>query len=588
MDRDFMIRRKSDGTVYCSRCGKRQLDLYNMKKHAAFCGFDQTDISVLEEERSLGYRLEAEKDALVLSVCRPALKTLRGFTDRFRGIGWTPFFEVRFPAGQRRYQVVRNEGGFDMKALLSGIGEGSIVPVHRERDSGLIRSVFPGVVDVYSPLMFVHIYGGRGFSAEKPLCPAAEKLLFGRIPEAEAPPSPAENAAPFLYADLFRYRKEACILRVIVPWKGEPLVFLFTRGYASCSRDVSLREVLDRDYCLTGKAGAALRRFDREYPEYLLGPFMERSENVLVPLLAPDYHTGMELAAKAGAAGIAQSVDHLSVMQGDPEGVTNLKKAFGLPSDVLRSVNRSQACDAFLGRMKEIWDYNPAFLRFPAYTHSMAEFFMRADLTKKEGAGEPFGIRDLTDRQILQILRYLEKHPDDGPDYLDYLRACRRLGDHPYGLTPDIPVREAFELTAERLADACDVSVREAFLEAVGSADYRSLATGLTREDRECFEEEPYVVRVPESAADLDREGRDMHNCVRTYIPYVAGKRSRICFLRRKAEPEKSFVTLEVSPGGELIQAKAFANSRPCPEARQFLRRWCSVKKLKISTCDLR
>ena len=241
MDRDFMIRRKSDGTVYCSRCGKRQLDLYNMKKHAAFCGFDQKDITVLEEERSLGYRLEAEKDALVLRICRPVLKTLRGFTDRFRGIEWTPFFEVRFPAGQRRYQVVRNEGGFDMKALLSGIGEGTIVPVHRERDTGLIRRVFPGVVDVYSPRMFVHIYGGRGFSAEKALCRASEKSLFGKIPEAAAPPYPAEDAAPFLYADLFRYRKEAWVLRVIVPWKGEPLVFLFTRGYASCSRDVSLK-----------------------------------------------------------------------------------------------------------------------------------------------------------------------------------------------------------------------------------------------------------------------------------------------------------------------------------------------------------
>ena len=66
-----MIRREEDGICYCSRCGKRQLDLYNMKKHAAFCGFDRTDISVLEEERSMGYRLEAEKDALVLSVCRP-------------------------------------------------------------------------------------------------------------------------------------------------------------------------------------------------------------------------------------------------------------------------------------------------------------------------------------------------------------------------------------------------------------------------------------------------------------------------------------------------------------------------------------
>lgn len=587
MDRDYMIRREEDGTIYCSRCGKRQLDRYNMKKHAAFCGFDRGELSVLVEGRSLGYRLEAEKGALVLSVCRPALKTLRGFTDRFRGIEWTPLFEVRFPAGERRYEVVLNEGGFDMKALLSGIGEGAIVPVHRERDTDLIRRVFPGVVDVYSPLMFVHIYAGRGFSAEKLLCRASEETLFGKIPEAAASPSPADGSAAFLYADLFRYRKKACILRVIVPWKGEPLVFLFTRGYASCSRDVSLREVLDRDCCLTGKARAALRRFDREYPEYLLEPFMERSENVLVPLLAPDYHTGMELAAKAGAAGIAQSVDHLSVMQGDPEGVTSLKKAFGLPVAVLRSVNRAQACDAFLGRMKEIWDYNPAFLRFPAYTPSMAEFCMRADLTRKEGAGEAFGIRDLTDRQILQILRYLEKHPDDGPDYLDYLRACRRLGDHPYGLTPDIPVREAFELTAERLTAACDVSVREAFLEAVGSEDYRSLATGLTREDRECFEEEPYVVTVPECAADLDREGRDMQGCVRTYIPYVAGKRSRIYFLRRKAEPGKSFVTLEVSPKGELIQAKAFANSKPCPEARQFLRRWCRVKKLKISTCDL-
>ena len=36
MDRDYMIRREEDGTIYCSRCGKRQLDRYNMKKHAAF------------------------------------------------------------------------------------------------------------------------------------------------------------------------------------------------------------------------------------------------------------------------------------------------------------------------------------------------------------------------------------------------------------------------------------------------------------------------------------------------------------------------------------------------------------------------
>ena len=588
MDRDYMIRRKSDGFCYCARCGKRQLDLYNMKKHAAFCGFGDGKVLVLEEERSLGYRLEAEEGALLLRVCRPTLKTLRGFTDRFRGIEWTPLFEVRFPAGQRTCQVVGDGDGFDLRALLSGIGEGKVLPIHRERDADLIRRVFPGVVDVYSPLMFAHIYRGRGFREKKVLSERAEKCLFEKLPAEAAGQVPRGEGPLPLYAGIYRYRKETCVLRIIVPWQGEPLVFYFTAGGAACSRQVSLKKVLDRDYFLAGKAEAALRRFDRECPEYLLGPFMEHSSNVLVPLLSPSYHTGMELAAKAGAAGIAQSVDHLSLMQGDPDRVTNLKKAFGLPVAVLRAVSRDQACDALLGRLKEIYACNPAFLSFPAYTPSMTEFFMRTDLTRKEGAGDLFGVRNLTDRQILQILRYLERHPDDGPDYLDYLRACVRLGDHPYGLTPDIPVREAFELTAERLTAACDVSVREAFLEAVGSVDYRALATGLTREDRECFEEEPYVVTVPECAADLDREGRDMQGCVRTYIPYVAGKRSRICFLRRKAEPGKSFVTLEVSPKGELIQAKAFANSRPCPEARQFLRRWCRVKKLKISTCDLR
>ena len=628
MDRVFMIRSGKTGICYCGKCGKRQIgDHYNMNKHAQACGEGigaKGEAVLVDEGSGWGYRLdsipggsapektlavriakspaparrmtspaadsgpEAAPVALRLHICAPRLRPIPGFTDRFSGIEWVPVFEVLFPAGRKNPKIVRNETGYEIDVLLSLIRAGRIVPISAERDAEVIRSVFP-CIDVYSLQMFAHIYRNKGYSASGRLRPATEKLLFSKVPCSEEwKNAGAGNSDKIpICAALYRHGGERYILQVILNRNGRQTVFLFTRGYCACSEEANLRELFGQEYFLTGNAVSAITQFDKAYPEYHLAAYAARSRNILIPLLAADYHSGMELAAKSGAAGIAESYARLSVFEKMPGLYRNLRDLFGVPVSVLRALNKEQVCDAVMARFREILEYKPVFLQFDAYTASMMEFYMRADITRSGRQGID-GIAALSDKQILQILRYLEKHPDDGHYYCDYMNACAQLGEYPYGITPDIPVREAHDRTVARIRNYHDFLTRKRFEDAVKGVEYAKLSTCLTEEDQEEFEKDPFVVTVPDTSDDLFRESENMHNCVRIYVDSVAQKRKRIYFLRRKTDPMKSFGTLEVSGDGKsLCQAKAFGNSRLDRRAQKFLVKWCSRKGIRISTADI-
>ena len=64
--------------------------------------------------------------------------------------------------------------------------------------------------------------------------------------------------------------------------------------------------------------------------------------------------------------------------------------------------------------------------------------------------------------------------------------------------------------------------------------------------------------------------------------------RTYILFLRRRAEPDKSYVTVEVTHQMELVQAKAAFNTLVPAEAARFLIGWAVRNKIKINTDDLR
>ena len=602
--RAFMVESARTGAFYCGRCGRKMLyDHYNMFKHACRCGGEpakREDLILAEEGKDWGYLLEEGEQSLLFSVCTPRLKVIRGFTDRFHGMEWEPVFRAEFPAGSRTPLLALNKTGLEMDVLLSLVRAGRICRIGEETDKEIIRRVFPGVPDVFSLQMFAYIYQHRGFAGRSGIDPGLKAFLINKCPSAKewksfVPVSSfrrqmrgggTEEAIP-VYAALYRDRKGSPILQVILKRKKKQSVFLFARGYACCSEDVDLKALAGERCILVGPALGAVLEFDRLCPEYLLKQYVRRSANILVPLLSPGYHNGMELAAKAGAAGIAERFDTLTAFDNTPWLYRNLKDMFGLPVSVLRALDRDQVSDAILERMKEIFRCSPAFLQFDSYTPSMMEFFMRADLTRSGRPGIP-GIRDLTDRQILQILRYLEKHPGDGHYYCDYLRACAQLGEYPCGLTPGIGIREAHDRVVGRIRNRHDSRTRMSFEAVVSDPEYRKLSTCLTEEDEESFGEDPYLITVPRTSDDLFIESEAMHNCVRIYVDAVAAGRTRICFLREKKDPAKSCGTIEVSGDGRrLVQAKGFANKALPVRAQRFVKKWCASRRIRICTCDI-
>lgn len=594
------------------------------------------DVVVVEEKNYWGYRLDStEADGavggvLTLSICIPVLIKIPGFTDRFSGMEWVSIFVVEFAAGSKKPRILRNDTCYELEVLLALIRAGHISPIGMESDRTVIRRVFRNVIDVYNLQMFAHIYCNKGFSSDIRIKPKMEKLLFENTPNSKEwkelgvyeekkvntsswlldycagkknlrtgsvtpqnvrrPASIYQPGKTPIYAALFKQHKDTYILQVVLKNGPEMTVFLFTRGYCSCSREVDLSEVLRQEYYLVGEAMNAVEQFDKAYPEYHLALYAKQSQNILIPLLAAEYHSGMELAAKAGASAIAENIDNLSVFEKSPRLLHNLKEMFGVPASVLRALRRDQVNDRVMKRIREIYEYQPAFLQFEFYTDSMMEFYKRGDITHNRAHRSRMieGVGALSDKQILHILRYLQKHPDEGHYYCDYMHASGQLGEYEYGITPSIPIREAHDRTVARIKNKHDMDTKKRFEMAVRTSDYLYLTTCGDEKDDEVFAKDPFMVIAPEISDDLFGESENMHNCVRIYVREVARRSTRIYFLRKKEEPDKSFGTIEVSSDGRrLIQAKAFANEKLPREAQEYVIKWCRYKNIKIDTCDI-
>lgn len=69
------------------------------------------------------------------------------------------------------------------------------------------------------------------------------------------------------------------------------------------------------------------------------------------------------------------------------------------------------------------------------------------------------------------------------------------------------------------------------------------------------FEDDNFIVRVPMTSAEVVDEGVAQHNCVgRLYLPSLIDKSLHIVFVRRKSDPETSYITCEVYNNGGIGQ----------------------------------
>lgn len=85
------------------------------------------------------------------------------------------------------------------------------------------------------------------------------------------------------------------------------------------------------------------------------------------------------------------------------------------------------------------------------------------------------------------------------------------------------------------------------------------------------FENDEFMVIVPTTQEELTAEGQAQRNCVGGYGDKIADGWRNVVFIRRKADPNKPYITCDILDDGSINQYLIFANRYPTDErAKEF------------------
>lgn len=258
---------------------------------------------------------------------------------------------------------------------------------------------------------------------------------------------------------------------------------------------------------------------------------------------------------------------------------TKPNTVMGLGKDVWKRLQSSKIADAgrYLSRIQNAENkYGSA---------RVCEFFDLADILydKRVWADRIFyAVYDLFfkyrydgDRlmkYLIDDIRFFQGITDPGhgaQELRDYVDMCSEMGVR-YEKYPR-SLKLAHDVADMNLDIVCDEKMTEAFKSRVEDPAYKKLECRFG----DC------IVMAPETPQDLIKEGRELHHCVAAYIDAVINGEAAIYFLRKKSEPDTSFITLDVR-NGALYQAAGFANRQLEPEETLLVQQWCLKKKIRM------
>lgn len=190
-----------------------------------------------------------------------------------------------------------------------------------------------------------------------------------------------------------------------------------------------------------------------------------------------------------------------------------------------------------------------------------------------EGNYEAFASTGLTIKEWCKYMRNITNKSNMGvSEYLDYIKYCNIMGYD----TKDTQINKPTDLQVahDRVSDAItrlkEREKNKGFSRVVSS--YRRLY--------EYFNNE-YMIIVPQTAAAVIKEGKELHHCVGVYIDRIVNKDTVILFVRERSAPYQRFVTVEYDPQlNMIVQARADHNDKPEDSVFDFLNEW--KKKIKI------
>ena len=100
------------------------------------------------------------------------------------------------------------------------------------------------------------------------------------------------------------------------------------------------------------------------------------------------------------------------------------------------------------------------------------------------------------------------------------------------------------------------------------------------------YADDSYLVRMPSDGMEMCMEAIQQGNCLINYIESHAKAQTTIVFLRTRLNPDKSFVTVEIS-NYKIVQAYAKYNSLPDKDVLYFLEKYAAKKQFMFDPENL-
>lgn len=205
----------------------------------------------------------------------------------------------------------------------------------------------------------------------------------------------------------------------------------------------------------------------------------------------------------------------------------------------------------------------------------------------------------ITGRMSLQqIMNYVSRQQAEGykgmsakqviNQWKDYLSMCVRLKKH----TIDEMVYRPRELKKRHDEAVAEIELRNAEIKADEYSARFPGAEDVLKEIKPKFEYEndEYIIIVPERLAEIIAEGRALHHCAGAtdrYFDRIKQRETYICFCRKKEEPKTPYYTIEVEPGGTIRQHRGYLDEEPeIEKVKPFLREWQQAIKKKLNKKD--
>ena len=144
----------------------------------------------------------------------------------------------------------------------------------------------------------------------------------------------------------------------------------------------------------------------------------------------------------------------------------------------------------------------------------------------------------------------------------DYLLMCQQLNVQP-------------KIDGDSLKREHDVMARNCRLKK-NEIMNEKLAKTYDKTSKFNYEEDIYFVRAIKDYNDLIEEANQQHNCVASYAQSIVDGTRLVFVMREKKNPNRSLITIELSPDGTTIRQKFLAYNKPIHNKSQteFLNRW--------------